>query len=363
MSETGVTDALEWISRGWFAPSREPTIGNPNQGEPVDRRAWRLCISPTEVTIYLPETVRRPRTDLQLELRYTPRLLVIEYDCNQKSGSNVLELTQTSPGSALGTLFPMIADALSRKRPEASDFALSLCHSALMIAREQVQYPTRLVKGKAARRRETFYALDRFIVENVGSPVSVRDAAADLNMSARYLNRVCNDFRSLTFSQYLNLRRLEFARRKLLSEPQTKIADLALSCGYNRAGYFIKCFRELYGMPPEKLRSELRRSRKKMDPALHRILGFDLLEPLTGDDWFTESEDLPHVSMLVVNTRPTPAAVYWLSPTGEMHYHGEIAANGRWIIGSSYRNVMCFRVSKDEELIYRTEDKNCQVLL
>ena len=35
-----------------------------------------------------------------------------------------------------------------------------------------------------------------------------------------------------------------------------------------------------------------------------------------------------------------------------MSYHGEIAAGGRWIIGSSYRNVMCFRTAEDEELVY-----------
>ena len=362
MSESSVAEAVERICSDWFEVPRDLSIGNPNQGESVDRRAWRLCVSSSEITLFLPDTVRRLRQDPQLQLRYTPRLLVIEYCLDEQTGSCVLELAPTSPAAILASLFPMLADAVNRKRSEALCYAHSLCHSILSVALEQARHPTRIVKGKAARRRETFYALDRYIVENLTRPVSVRDAATALDMSGRYLNRICNDFRSLTFSQYVNFRRLERARLRLLDDPRMKIADLAREYGYREAGYFVKCFRELYGMPPDRLRSALRRSRAEARADLHAVCGFSLLEPVGAGECASKPVDLPHLTLLLINTRASSARVYWQSPTGEMHYHGEIAAGGRWIIGVSHYNVMCVRPSEDEEFFYRTADENCQLL-
>ncbi|MFT5127060.1 MAG: AraC-like DNA-binding protein [Rhodothermales bacterium] len=363
MNVSKTADVLERIHKEWSAVPRELALAKPRQGETVDQRLWRLCVSPTEVTLYEPHTARHVPADTQFELRYSPRLLVICHYTEQQGNMWSLELAPSSPAAFLASLFPMLAATIKRKREYASIYGMSLCHSILAATLEQIHHPTRTAKGKAARRRETFYALERFVTQNLDRAVSVRDAAEALSMSASYLNRVCRDFRTQTFSQYLNLRRLELGRRLLLCDPPTKVADLAQACGFSRAGYFVKSFRELYGMPPMRLRKELRRGRARSNPDLHTICGFEILPPVTSGSWISEPEDLPQVTLVIINTRPTPADVDWLSPAGIMDYQGEIAGDGRWIIGVPGNNVIRVRPAEDEAFIYQTGMMNCQILL
>ena len=363
MSEQLVIETLERIAAGWHSVSRYLSIANPKVGQAVDQQGWTLSIAPAEVRLFEPGNLLFVPTDVEIELHYTPRLLFITHYQSEPRIRLTLELGPNSPAANLADLFPMIASAVKRKRPSALRHGLSLCKAILNVTLEQIRYPTPATKGKAARRVETFYALERFIVGNLSRPVSVRDASESLSMSGRYLNQISNDFRSLTFSEYLNLRRLERARRLLLADPPPKIADLALACGYNGAGYFVRSFRELYGVPPEKLRKELKRRGAHRNHDLHKVVGFEVLNRVTSSEWGSESEDLPQVTLIIINTTAKPADVYWLSPEGVMKPEGELAAHGRWIMGVSWNNVITVHRAGSEELIYQTGNKNCQILL
>lgn len=83
--------------------------------------------------------------------------------------------------------------------------------------------------------------------------ITYRNAVQFMNMSDAYFSRYFKRQAGMTFSQYLNVVRIEKAVQLLDSDPTMKITDVMLRCGSNTIRSFNRVFREVTGFTPTTL--------------------------------------------------------------------------------------------------------------
>lgn len=87
---------------------------------------------------------------------------------------------------------------------------------------------------------ETHYAEANF---------SVEDLAAAVAMSKTHLNRKLKALLDLSANKLIQNYRLERAM-EMLQAKEGNVSELALLCGFNSTTYFVKCFKDKYGLTP-----------------------------------------------------------------------------------------------------------------
>lgn len=93
----------------------------------------------------------------------------------------------------------------------------------------------------------------RFVDENIKGHLSLRDVANHVHLNSSYLSVLFKEQTNLTFSEYVTRRRLENAKKLLMSTHLT-IDEIANEVGYQTAKYFIKIFKEFENMTPSRFR-------------------------------------------------------------------------------------------------------------
>lgn len=83
--------------------------------------------------------------------------------------------------------------------------------------------------------------------------ITYRNAVQFMNMSDAYFSRYFKRQAGMTFSQCLNVVRIEKAVQLLDSAPTMKITDVMLRCGFNTIRSFNRVFREVTGFTPTTL--------------------------------------------------------------------------------------------------------------
>lgn len=83
--------------------------------------------------------------------------------------------------------------------------------------------------------------------------ITYQNAVQFMNMSDAYFSRYFKRQAGMTFSQYLNVVRIEKAVRLLDSAPTMKITDVMLRCGFNTIRSFNRVFRAVTGFTPTTL--------------------------------------------------------------------------------------------------------------
>lgn len=92
-----------------------------------------------------------------------------------------------------------------------------------------------------------------FIQENYGRRITNQDMAGMLQMNSQYFCRYFKKAMGKTPTEYINEVRVEKAA-EYLYRTDRKIIDIALECGYDNIGYFIKRFKEEKGILPSEYR-------------------------------------------------------------------------------------------------------------
>lgn len=81
--------------------------------------------------------------------------------------------------------------------------------------------------------------------------ITFHDGAEFMHLSESYFSKYFKHRAGMTFSQYVNVVRIEKAVEILNSEPDTKAADVMLRCGFATIRNFNRVFKEITGFTPK----------------------------------------------------------------------------------------------------------------
>lgn len=94
-----------------------------------------------------------------------------------------------------------------------------------------------------------------YIRENYNQKISLDDMAKRMGMNTQYFCRYFKKLTGKTPTAYINEIRIEKAAEYLLQSDR-KILDIAMACGYENMGYFIKRFKEYKQVSPSEYRKQ-----------------------------------------------------------------------------------------------------------
>ena len=141
---------------------------------------------------------------------------------------------------------------------EKADYALTVRSSLSQITslilhniNSETEHPfTSKAQRDELRIKKTLYYIETHFREQI----TIDDIAVSANISVSTLLRLYHDILHTTPIQHVLKYRLEQISDELLSGPNTAIADIAYSCGFNDISYFNRCFLKAYGKTPSEYR-------------------------------------------------------------------------------------------------------------
>lgn len=94
-----------------------------------------------------------------------------------------------------------------------------------------------------------------YIQQNYCRRITLSELSAHFHLSEKYISRYFKEHFHLTLSQYLNYLRLSHAKH-LLETTSLPVTEVALQSGFSNISYFIRTFKESFGVTPLKYRSK-----------------------------------------------------------------------------------------------------------
>lgn len=152
-----------------------------------------------------------------------------------RSDSPVIELLET----LLATLRRhQVADRLTASR-FAYDFIMTLLSCG---------------QGNCAgQRNELLPLVDQYCLDNMDSPVSVRELAKKAGLSFWHFSRKFKEETGESPHGYITKLKMEYALRRL-QNTNDSVKSISYECGFTDPSHFCKVFRRLYGESPELFR-------------------------------------------------------------------------------------------------------------
>lgn len=171
-------------------------------------------------------------------------------DCVLQTAGPVLKLSEAE----LAQLARVFAD-LRQQTTITPGFASACAYRAAMVLVDHMSH------GSADRQRvdespapARLTLICRHIQTHLDADLSVESLAQRVGMTRWHFSRWFRKEKGVTPSDYVLNQRMRRATQ-LLSDPTTRIRDVAQACGYADAGYFGKVFDKYFGQSPRAFRN------------------------------------------------------------------------------------------------------------
>jgi AraC-like DNA-binding protein len=121
----------------------------------------------------------------------------------------------------------------------------------LSLDSDMVPLSDSVVKAQDAHARKE--KIERYVSCHLHHKISLDEISAYADMNKTYFCLFFRKHYGVSFTDYLNQKRLEAASAMLLN-PNITIAEVAVACGYPTVTYFNRIFRRFKGMTPSEYR-------------------------------------------------------------------------------------------------------------
>lgn len=139
-------------------------------------------------------------------------------------------------------------------------FALGSLHAAESPDHPgSAQSPSRGLAGLPSLRSTSNRSLEEaceYVHARCDRPLRLDEVARHVFMNPCYLSRKFKQNLGISFSQYLNLVRIERAMARLQAEPGVLFKDLAFSLGFSSPSHFTRVFKRITGLTPTQYRTQ-----------------------------------------------------------------------------------------------------------
>lgn len=113
-----------------------------------------------------------------------------------------------------------------------------------------IQQMERFERKKAALLcKKEMAQIVQYIEENLSQHISLEMISETVHMTENYVSRLFKSESGMNVVGYINMEKMEQARR-ILSRPESTVRMVAGELGYYESSYFIKLFRKTYGIGP-----------------------------------------------------------------------------------------------------------------
>lgn len=109
-------------------------------------------------------------------------------------------------------------------------------------------------KNRRIQKLERLDKIFKYVENNYHKPITLEQAAQQVNLSTHYFSRFFKNSTGITFSQYLSSFRIKQAEWYLLNTSYN-ITEIALKCGFGSIKTFNRVFKFHNGWPPSTYRA------------------------------------------------------------------------------------------------------------
>ena len=161
-------------------------------------------------------------------------------------------------GNILDTKHRETLDASISDKPDLADtmeadFSFDSCRCAGGVIESYIRMILELSSKDDVVFEPLMENIKKFIEENIECDISIADVARIFHYNEKYLGRLFKKKTDKTFSQYIIHRRLEIAKRHLISSRDT-VLSISESVGFRNVTYFNRMFQKYSGMTPTEFR-------------------------------------------------------------------------------------------------------------
>lgn len=143
--------------------------------------------------------------------------------------------------------------SMSREKYKAMITLLS------MFAIQLSEMANRIVLEKQQAEPKAIILAKRFINEHLDEKLTLDGVSQEAGVSSYYFCKLFKQTTGLSFTEYINRRRVEWAKKKLLV-PDTRVTEVAFDVGYMSLSQFNRSFLKYAGESPTRYRERICRS-------------------------------------------------------------------------------------------------------
>ena len=122
----------------------------------------------------------------------------------------------------------------------------------------------RLVTEESNAEPEVVVKAKRFVNTHLEDKISLEDVANHVGVSPYYFCKVFKQAAGMTLTEYVNRRRIEWAKRQL-ANPRSRVTEVAFDVGFQSISQFNRSFLKYVGESPTRYRETLA-AKAKMTP-------------------------------------------------------------------------------------------------
>lgn len=143
----------------------------------------------------------------------------------------------------------------AQKKTAPSNLRVKLYLTELL----SILYENSCISSSEETGEPTTYRLENiknavlYVREHYSEQMQISDISEYIGMSEPYLCRCFKKIIGKTMTEYINEVRIEKAS-EMLRNSSEKVIDIAIRCGYDNIGYFIKRFKKIKGITPQAYR-------------------------------------------------------------------------------------------------------------
>ena len=227
----------------------------------IDNRI--LNISPAEVVCVHPNSVCTVLiendfcgqlicfTEHFFSLRYNDNVLNL-FSFLQEQSSTDVHLTEEQ-FVQWKTILGMMGKEYSEEQKGKQKMLRSLLN-ILLVSLDRNYQPTQM-PDKLNSKEQKVIQFEKLIESGFKQHKNPSWYAAELNITANYLNRLCQDYRHIT-SGGLIRKRILIEVQRLLHHTSLSVAEIAYQAGFETPSYFITFFKKHTGVTPEQFRKQ-----------------------------------------------------------------------------------------------------------
>ena len=105
-------------------------------------------------------------------------------------------------------------------------------------------------------RPDPFAALVAWIEQHLDEPLALEQLAARAGLSPYHFSRLFTARMGRSAMAHVRGRRLVRGARRLCEEPDLKLVELALDCGFESQEAFTRAFKRVFGVSPGRFRTD-----------------------------------------------------------------------------------------------------------